>query len=231
MTRTSANPINKLSANNRFTQAGFTLLEVLIALAIATLMLSVATIAFGDDELARLENKSRQLYGLLQIAQEESIIRGVEIGVVVEPQRYSFMIYNGDKWQPLEDHRLLREITFEEPLKAYVNVEGQESLLKNAQAQEESSSGRDGKESASEEESDEPKKPLDSPQIFMLSSGEMNEFVMTIGLDRDEPVFYRITGNYVGEIELSNAIKGHYSHDWDLDLDDEQENSASYSAK
>lgn len=225
----SANKINKPQAKNNSFQAGFTLLEVLIALAIATLMLSVATIAFGDDELARLKNKSRQLYGLLQIAQEESIIRGIEIGVRVEPQRYSFMIYNGDKWQPLEEHRLLREITFEEPVKAYVNVEGQESLLKNEQAEEEFSGGRGGKESTSDD--DEPKKLLDSPQIFMLSSGEMNEFVMTLGLDRDEPVFYRVTGNYVGKIKLSNAIEGHYSHDWDLDLDDELDNSGNYSGR
>ena len=57
----------------------------------------------------------------------------------------------------------------------------------------------------------------------MLSSGEMNDFVVTIGLDRDEPLFYRIRGNYVGDIEFSNALEGHYSHDWDKDLDDEND--------
>lgn len=219
MKRTSIPIINKANPHKAL-QSGFTLIEVLIALAIAALMIAVATIALSDNELAKLKNKSRQFYGLLQVAQEESIIRGIELGVRVESHGYSFLIYNSGKWQPLEDHRLLRDVEFEEPIQASINLEGQEALLANEEV-DDSGSTRGDKGSA-EADKEKQKSTPRTPQIYMLSSGEMNDFVVTIGLDRDEPVFYRITGNYVGELELSNAIQGHYSHDWDLDLEDEE---------
>lgn len=219
MKRTSIPTINKVNPYKTL-QSGFTLIEVLIALAIAALMIAVATIALSDNDLAKLKNKSRQFYGLLQVAQEESIIRGIELGVRVNSDGYSFLIYNGGKWQPLEDHRLLREVEFEEPIQASINLQGQDALLANEE-EDDSDSERDSKDSGEANKEEEQNSTSRTPQIYMLSSGEMNDFVVTIGLDRDEPVFYRVTGNYVGEIELSNAIKGHYSHDWDLDLEDD----------
>ncbi|GAA4358911.1 type II secretion system minor pseudopilin GspH [Kangiella marina] len=204
-------------------QKGFTLVEVLIALMIAALMISVATIALNDNEAAQLKTKARQVYGLLQVAQEESIIRGIELGVRVQSDGYSFMVYNGGKWQPLEDHRLLKSIQLDEPIRLEVNLEGEEALLANEEADDDDVGGSKGgtADSGAEEEN---KKKAKTPQIYMLSSGEMNEFVLTIGLDRDEPVFYRVRGNYVGEIELSNALEGHYSHDWDKDLEEDEDN-------
>ena len=189
---------------------------------IAAMMISVATIALNDNERAELKTKSRQLYGLLQVAQEESIIRGIELGVRIDSDGYSFMIYNGGKWQPLEDHRLLKAIELEEPIRIAVNLEGQDALLENEQPEDEETPSRDGGSGDSSEQEDRKSKSK-TPQIYMLSSGEMNEFVVTVGLDRDEPLFYRIRGNYVGDIELSNALEGHYSHDWDKDLDDEDD--------
>ena len=204
-------------------QKGFTLVEVLIALMIAALMISVATIALNDTEAAELKTKSRQLYGLLQVAQEESIIRGIELGVKIESDGYSFMIYNGGKWQPLEDHRLLKDIQLEDPIRIAVNLEGQDALLENEAPENDEDSERGSKGGSAASENEEDKNKAKTPQIYMLSSGEMNEFVVTIGLDRDEPIFYRIRGNYVGEIDFSNALEGHYSHDWDKDLEDDDE--------
>ena len=204
-------------------QKGFTLVEVLIALMIAALMISVATIALNDNEAAELKTKSRQLYGLLQVAQEESIIRGIELGVKIESDGYSFMIYNGVKWQPLEDHRLLKDIQLEDPIRIAVNLEGQDALLENEAPENDEDSERGSKGGSAASENEEDKNKAKTPQIYMLSSGEMNEFVVTIGLDRDEPIFYRIRGNYVGEIDFSNALEGHYSHDWDKDLEDDDE--------
>ncbi|MBD3654640.1 type II secretion system minor pseudopilin GspH [Kangiella sp.] len=189
-------------------QAGFTLLEILIALALAGIMLSVAVIAFSDNDAAKLKNRAHQLFGLMQVAQEESILRGVEIGIRVKQNGYSFLIYDGTRWNPLQEHSLLKDIELEEPIEMYINVEGQEALLANS-ADEEDLGDSDGEESEKET------KP---PQIFILSSGEMNEFTVTIGLDRDDARFYRINGNYMGEITMEPAMEGHYRHDWDLEL-------------
>lgn len=207
--------ISKQSFRHPTIQAGFTLLEILIALAIAGIMLSVAVIAFSDNDAAKLKNKAHQLFGLMQIAQEESIIRGIEIGIRVEQDGYSFLLYDGERWSPLQDHALLRKVELDEPIEMYVNVEGQEALL-GSSAEDEVVKGDDETEQAEADET----KNVEPPQIFILSSGEMNEFTVTIGLDRDDARFYRITGNYLGDINMTPAMTGHYRHDWDLELDE-----------
>lgn len=207
--------ISKQSFRHPTIQAGFTLLEILIALAIAGIMLSVAVIAFSDNDAAKLKNKAHQLFGLMQIAQEESIIRGIEIGIRVEQDGYSFLLYDGERWSPLQDHALLRKVELDEPIEMYVNVEGQEALL-GSSAEDEVVKGDAEDEQAEADET----KNVEPPQIFILSSGEMNEFTVTIGLDRDDARFYRITGNYLGDINMTPAMTGHYRHDWDLELDE-----------
>lgn len=207
--------ISKQSVRHPTIQAGFTLLEILIALAIAGIMLSVAVIAFSDNDAAKLKNKAHQLFGLMQIAQEESIIRGIEVGIRVEQDGYSFLLYDGERWSPLQDHALLRKVELDEPIEMYVNVEGQEALLGNS-AEDDETKGDEEDEQAE----DDATKDVEPPQIFILSSGEMNEFTVTIGLDRDDARFYRVTGNYLGDVQLTPAIEGHYRHDWDLELDE-----------
>ncbi|NVK22850.1 MAG: type II secretion system minor pseudopilin GspH [Kangiellaceae bacterium] len=206
-------------------QAGFTLLEVLIAMLIAATMFSVAVLAFKDNEAARLKTKAYQLIGLLQVAQEESILRGVELGLRVENEKYYFMLYDGNKWQPLNEHALLKEVKFDEPVKLYVNVEGQESLLANAAVETEGSEKDSNTEQAQVELNEQRSKRLVTPQVFMLSSGDMNEFTLTIGLDRDAPIFYRIKGNFLGDMSISRAIDGHFRHDWDIELESETQHS------
>jgi len=207
--------ISKGSVRRSTIQAGFTLLEILIALAIAGIMLSVAVIAFSDNDAAKLKNKAHQLFGLIQIAQEESIFRGVEIGLRVEQNGYYFLLYDGTRWNLLQEHSLLKEVELEEPIAMYVNIEGQDAMFESSPELEETET--DEAEQTDEEQVVREIKP---PQIFILSSGEMNEFTLTIGLDRDDAKFYRIIGNYLGEVKLSPAIEGHYRHDWDLNLDE-----------
>ncbi|MCW8856095.1 MAG: type II secretion system minor pseudopilin GspH [Kangiella sp.] len=215
MKLTSTATISKRSIRHSTIQAGFTLLEILIALAIAGIMLSVAVIAFSDNDAAKLKNKAHQLFGLIQIAQEESILRGVEIGIRVKQDGYSFLLYDGTRWNPLQDHSLLKDVELEEPIEMYVNVEGQEALL-GSPADEQVAKG----DAETEQAEDEQAQTIEPPQIFILSSGEMNEFTVTIGLDRDDARFYRITGSFLGELKFEPAMEGHYRHDWDLELDE-----------
>ncbi|WP_251358882.1 type II secretion system minor pseudopilin GspH [Kangiella sp. TOML190] len=201
-------------------QAAFTLLEVLIAIAIVSIVATGAYLAFGDSRSGDLKNHAYKLLGQMQIAQEESIIRGVELGLRVDDDGYFFMVYNDEKWQPLEDHQILKEQKFEEPFRLYVHLEGQEALLKNAEDEEEKDSNESDSSNSEIEASQ--KKRLKTPQIFMLSSGEMNEFLLTIGLDNDDEKFYRILGNYLGRLQISSVpIEGHYESDWDKDFDED----------
>lgn len=192
------------------------MLEVVIAMAIIAIIAVGAFRFFGANHKGELKNHAYKLLGQLQIAQEESIIRGVELGLRIESDGYSFLIYNNEQWQELEDHQFLKNQEFEEPFALYVNVEGQDSLLKNGSSESDEDKGSNDSLSESEEEN----KPVKIPQIFMLSSGEMNEFYLTIGLDQSDGHFYRIAGNYLGDFKISKRpLAGNYQTDWDKELD------------
>lgn len=210
--------INNRSYVNSKPQAGFTMLEVVVAMAIIAIIGVGAFRFFGSSHKGELKNHAFKLLGQLQIAQEESIIRGVEFGLRVEDDSYAFMIYNNEQWQPLENHQILKGQEFEEPFALYVNLAGQEALLQNA-ATDESKDDKDSDVDSEEQD----KKPPKPPQIFMLSSGEMNEFYLTIGVDKSDGYFYRIAGNYLGDLKISNhAIGGDYQSDWDKELNKEE---------
>lgn len=207
--------------NKKF-QAAFTLLEVLISVAIITVVVTGAYLAFGNSLAGEVKNKSHRLLGQLQIAQEESILRGVELGLLVEPDGYSFMIFNNETWQPLEEHPILKAEKLDEPVGLFVKLEGQEMLLQNRT--EDDSTGKESVRSGSSRSaSEEEKKRPRTPQVYILSSGEMNEFILTLGVEKDEGFFYRIRSNYLGDLKISSrALAGHYEYDWDKDLDEEK---------
>lgn len=208
--------INNRVIGSRQRQSGFTFVEIVVALAIVAILVAMATVFIGPNQKGELKNHAYRLLGLLKIAHEESIIRGVELGLRVDNDGYSFLIYNQDKWQPLEDHDFLKGQEISEPFALYVNVDGQDSLLKNAVPEEESGS-KENTQSNDEQLDDQ--KPIKIPQVFMLSSGEMNNFYLTIGLEQDEGYFYRIGGNYLGDFKISKTIlEGDYQSDWDKNL-------------
>lgn len=217
--------MSKISNRNSFSgkQSGFTLTEILVALTIVILMFSAARMTLRDSDLDELKIHSKKIEGLLLLAQEESIIRGIELGVRVEKDKYYFMLYDGERWSPLNDHKLLKQVEFEEPFALYVNVEGQQQLLNNAEDDEQEVANSDkgsSKDASADEESVQQKlqraKRRVTPQIYILSSGEMNPFALTIGLDRDDEKFFRLKGNHLGELERTiYPIEGHYRQDWD----------------
>ncbi len=210
--------INSYQKLSKHQQSGFTFVEIVVALAIVAIMVAMATAFIGPNKKGDLKNHAYKLLGQLEIAHEESIIRGVEFGLRVEDDGYQFLIYNQEKWEPLEEHQFLKGQEFDEPFALFVNVDGQESLLQNA-SPESASSKSDGEQEESELEEAKPIKP---PQIYMLSSGELNDFYLTIGLDESDGYFYRIGGNYLGDFKISKSIiQGDYQSDWDKDLDKE----------
>jgi general secretion pathway protein H len=56
-----------------------------------------------------------------------------------------------------------------------------------------------------DDEAEQPESLL--PQVFLLSSGELNPFVLAIGNRDSDPVFYRLRGNDDGEIKIEGPIR------------------------
>lgn len=103
-----------MSGPARATQRGFTLLELLVVLVIAGIMLGVVSFNAMPGEQQVLQNDAQRIALLLQLARDEAIVRNRPIAFEAEPERYRFLIRDGDQWLALtqDEDDLLREREF-----------------------------------------------------------------------------------------------------------------------
>jgi len=189
--------------NMRLDSRGFSLIEILIALVIAGVLVSIAAINFGDNRKSDLETNAKRFYALVKQAQDETLLRGIDIGIRVEEQKYWFYLFDpeNEKWLPIEDDEFFTEKEIPETLEVKLLVDGSTLF-----SQDEDDVDIFEKDVNIFEEEDE--KPIEPPQIFILSSGEMNDFKFAIGWVDDDPQYYVVTGTMLGEIQLSDAMSG-----------------------
>jgi general secretion pathway protein H len=92
---------------------GFTLLEVLVVIAIIGTVISLAALSFGENRARGLEREAERLQGLLRLAVDEAVIRSVPMGLVVEGDGYHFLQRPRDLgqrgWVPMADDRTFGE--------------------------------------------------------------------------------------------------------------------------
>ena len=128
---------------------------VILAIIAATAVLSVGTLGRDDES----EREARRLTALLQLATEESVFQGRDIGLYVEEDRYRFYAWSRDslQWQSMDSDSSFRERTLPEGLVMSLTVEDQVVELKAA---------------ATEGEI--------IPQVAIYSSGEITPFDLAI---------------------------------------------------
>lgn len=186
---------------------GFSLIEILIALVVGALIISLATLSFGDKRKEELEKHSMRLYALFKQAQDETLLRGIDIGLRIEENKYWFYTYDteNEKWLPITDDEFFTEKTIPEMLEIKVVVDG--STLFSDEEEDVDIFERDVNIFEEEEEEIEP------PQIYILSSGEMNDFKVALGWTDDEPRYYLISGTMLGDITMDGPLSGNLRHE------------------
>ncbi|WP_144392278.1 type II secretion system minor pseudopilin GspH [Pleionea sediminis] len=182
---------------------GFTLIEILIGLVVVALLASLSVVAFSDKRKEELEEQSYRLYALLSQVKDETLLRGIDIGLRLEEQKYLFYVYDleNEKWLPLTDDELFREREIPEILELKVVVDGN-TIFSEDDAEDVDIFEKDVDIFEEEEEKIEP------PQIYVLSSGEMNDFKIALGWIDEDPKYYLISGNVLGELELEGPLSG-----------------------
>ncbi len=113
--------------------SGFTLIELLAVLLIVGIVVSAATLAFGDNQAERMNRKSQQLAALIELAKEHAIFNSQELGILFTEDSYSFYTLTStlDKekkeklsWELLEQDRLLTKRTLPDGLEYELFLEG-----------------------------------------------------------------------------------------------------------
>ncbi len=207
MNRANSNHIKKCEqeefAFSRFKSSAFSLIEILIALVISALLISIATLAFADKRKEELEKQSTRLYALLKQAQDETLLRNIDIGIRIEENKYLFYLYDAqnEKWLPLTNEEFFREREIPETLEVKLVVDG--NTLFGADESDEIDIFEDDVNIFEEEE-----EQIEPPQIYILSSGEMNEFKIALGWTDDEPTYYLIQGTMIGDISFEGPLSG-----------------------
>lgn len=142
----------------------------------ATAVISIG--ALGTDE--QIDRESRRLTALLQLANEEALFQGRDLGLYVEEERYQFLVYSRDSqlWSTTAGDRSFRERVMPEGILLSLVVEDQDIELETV------------------DDVDEIR-----PQVAVFSSGEMTPFELYIEREFSD-VRYVIIGNADGTIEL-----------------------------
>ena len=161
--------------------AGFTLLELMVVMVLIGIIFSFAMLSLGGDDVAELmEQETRRLVTLLDMAGEEAVLTGEELAVYFTDEGYEFMVLRGDRWQPITDDNLLKARTLPAGMRFRLEVDGEPPVLGGA-------------------DDDEQEDSL-TPQIYILSSGEMTPFSATLE-SSDSYIRYHLSATILGKLE------------------------------
>jgi len=152
---------------------GFTLIEVMTVVFIIGVIITFASLSIGQNSDHTLEEEAKRLQYLIKLASEESVLRSTSLTIAITKEGYQFEKIEGDQFVPLEKDKLFRKREFPADMKIDMEIQGQPVSFENK---------------------DQP------PRIFILSSGEMTAFKITLRLEDSQP--YAITGDLIGQVKL-----------------------------
>ena len=169
-----------LQPRGRQSVQGFTLIEIIVVVLIIGIIVSFATLSISDrSQDDRLEVEVQRLTQLLQLASDEAVLLGIELGMgSAKGVAYAFMVIGEEgQWQIYETDGPLRPRQLPDGVKMEIAVE---------------------EFSAPIAEQDE-EEPL-LPSLLFLSSGELTPFELQLTAEGARNV-WRIEGDLTGKIQ------------------------------
>jgi general secretion pathway protein H len=183
----------------RLRARGFTLIEVLVVMVIIAIIAGVALISIGTlGRAPPAKHAAEQLSALTELASEQAVMTGEQYGLLISQHGYQFFVYDGEKWQPVQDDNTYRARHLGEDVILDLHLEG--APVKLASTAPAAGSIADSNLADTNDISDANASQV-KPQIALLSSGEVTPFQLTISDTADPTQQYVITGS------LSHGIK------------------------
>ena len=156
---------------------GFTLLEMLLVLAIVAILAAVVALSFTDAGLQRhLRTEAERLARLVELARDEALRHNEIWGLTVDEGRFGFQRYDHatGAWSGVE-RRPFRAVPSEDAVMFRIATTfGDEKRLAEQFAALEDDAGDSGEEDA------------DPPNVAVFPDGELTPFEVTVFLDGTE---------------------------------------------
>lgn len=201
--------------STRTRQSGFTLIEVMVVLAIMGIAVSVVMLnSFGITDGEKLEQEAKRFQVVVDMASDYAVLNQRELGIRIDKKKaeYLFMVLDDEQnWQLLEGNKAFESYQLEEPFALDLMLEDlpwveEDSLFSEGIFDETLSFDEDRVEIGVVEE----EKKLPPPQIMLLSSGDITPFSLTMIYEPDfgnaNPVYYRLNGVDVAPIQREGPL-------------------------
>jgi general secretion pathway protein H len=173
---------------------GFTLIEILVVVAIVAIVTAVATLSLslvGEDRDSRTE--ARRLASLLEVALDESILQGREFGIELMTGGYRFVEYDPQTltWVELPFDETLRPRDLPEGVTMELFVEDQRVVLEEQAAE---------LDDPDEDEADDDRNF--APHVLVFSSGDVTPFEVHLSRSQMEDSVV-LSVDALGQAEIS----------------------------
>ena len=163
---------------------GFTLLEIMVVLVLIGIITSFALLSVGGGPRGRLAEEGQRLAALVELHQQEAIMRGETRGIQFSRAGYTLLSLDekGEWRSPTAADTLIRH-ALPEDIALDLWIEDRRVDFKTASR---------------------------LPQVVVLASGEMTEFVAVFGLADDhsvDPPLYRVAGDAMGRLTTGEVTR------------------------
>lgn len=179
---------------------GFTLLEVLLVVLLIGMMarIVVPSISWGGDE-ERLEDAGKRFKAVFDLASEFAMLNNIELGIIFKDNNYRFVTFDGTKWVNFQPEKYFEPSDHEEGFELELELEGLEfaenNLLEEVTFEVEEDDDNDNKE-------------MLSPQVFILSSGDITPFRVTFSYKPDfkDTIYFQVWGDFTAPVNFEGPL-------------------------
>ncbi|MDE2149889.1 MAG: type II secretion system minor pseudopilin GspH [Gammaproteobacteria bacterium] len=161
---------------------GFTLLEVVVVTVIVAILAGFITLSIGSrDTEDRMQTEAQRLQQLIELAAEESQLKGVQLGLQFTDQGYRFLTLDdkSNLWRPYQTGGPLRPRALPPPFRIELRIDDRQ--MPSAPSQQP------------------PQKT--KPQVLIYSSGQMTPFTAVLSAP-DLSFAYRLKADALGGLKL-----------------------------
>ncbi len=160
---------------------GFTLLEIMVVIAIISILFTFASLSIGLNQDKSLEAEAKRFAALVALASEEAIINTREMILEISQQGYQFLELGEKGFAPVtDDNGVFRPRELPKQIQIELELEQQKVDFSGLE---------EG----------------DLPKIGIFSSGEMTPF--TISFVTQEGQGFRVEGDFLGNVQYLGSIK------------------------